>query len=47
MQEGTLMRQVFLVVLAVCSLIVLSGCHSGTVRGMGSDVEKLGERMQR
>ena len=34
------------IMLAVC-VLGLSGCHSGTVRGMGSDVEKIGERMQR
>ena len=24
-----------------------AGCHSGTMRGVGSDVEKLGQRMER
>lgn len=33
--------------LVACMLGVLSGCHSGIMRGAGSDVERLGERMQR
>ena len=26
---------------------LVSGCHSGTIRGVGSDVEKLGQKMER
>ena len=33
-----------LIILAV--LINLGGCNSGTMKGVGSDVEKLGEKMQ-
>ena len=41
------MRRLLAMLLAVSLLGVVSGCHSGTVRGAGSDVERLGERMQR
>ncbi len=34
-------------VLVICMLGVLSGCHSGVMRGAGSDVKRLGDRMQR
>ena len=33
--------------LIACMLGVLSGCHSGIMRGAGADVERLGDRMQR
>ena len=26
---------------------LLAGCHSGTMRGVGSDVEKLGQKMEK
>ena len=41
------MNRVLTIMLMVCVLGAVGGCHSGTIRGVGSDVEKLGERMQR
>ena len=29
------------------ALVGLTGCHSGTMRGAGADVEHLGKHMQR
>ena len=38
----------FVSILIVIGVLVgLSGCHSGIMRGAGSDVERLGNRMQR
>lgn len=34
------------VLLVLGMLGLVSGCHSGTMRGAGQDVEKLGDRMQ-
>ena len=31
--------------LAVLMMISLTGCHSGTTEGFGSDVEKLGQKI--
>ena len=41
------MRTFVVMALIICVLGVISGCHSGIMRGAGSDVERLGERMQR
>jgi len=41
------MKTFIAIVLVTCTLGVLSGCHSGIMRGAGSDVERLGDRMQR
>ena len=36
------------VMIVLLSILVLSaGCHSGTTRGMGSDISKLGDNMQK
>jgi len=35
------------VLVVVCMFGVLSGCHSGIVRGTGSDISKLGDKMQK
>ena len=35
------------IALLICVLGVTTGCHSGIMRGAGSDVGKLGDRMQR
>ena len=35
------------IVLVSCMLGVMSGCHSGIIRGAGSDIERLGTHMQR
>lgn len=40
-------RGLLLILVALILVGGLTACHSGTVRGMGSDVERLGERMQR
>jgi len=34
-------------VLLFCVLTVFAGCHSGTTRGIGSDLSKLGSNMQK
>ena len=31
----------------LCVLALSVGCHSGTVRGVGSDISKLGNHMQK
>jgi len=41
------MRSLVWIVLVLCAFGFLGGCHSGTMRGAGSDVERLGHRMQR
>ncbi len=41
------MKAFVLVGLVICMLGVLSGCHSGVVRGAGSDVERMGQAMQK
>ena len=41
------MRLFIAILLIIGALSLLSGCHSGTMRGAGSDVEKLGSRMER
>ncbi len=46
-QQGMPMKTLVATVLVVCVLGALSGCHSGIMRGAGSDVERLGDRMQR
>ncbi len=33
--------------LLLCILGLSTGCHSGLVRGVGSDVSKLGDHMQK
>jgi len=30
----------------MCVLGLLAGCHSGTTRGIGADISKLGNSMQ-
>jgi len=35
------------ILVVICLLVGLSGCHSGIMRGAGSDVERLGNKMQR
>lgn len=41
------MKTFLVIVFVTCVLGVLSGCHSGIMRGAGSDVSRLGDRMQR
>ena len=41
------MKLFVVIALLICMLGVTSGCHSGTMRGAGSDVKRLGDRMQR
>ena len=45
--KGVAMRSFVLVGLLICILGLSSGCHSGTMRGAGSDVEKMGHAMQK
>lgn len=46
-RKGGLMKAFASVLVVICVLGVLSGCHSGIMRGAGSDVERLGNRMQK
>jgi predicted small secreted protein len=41
------MKTLVSILVALGVLVGLTGCHSGTMRGVGSDVERLGDRMQR
>ena len=41
------MRSLVWIGLMVCMLALSSGCHSGTVKGAGSDIERMGEAMQK
>jgi predicted small secreted protein len=41
------MKTLVAAILVACLFGVLSGCHSGIMRGAGADVERLGDRMQR
>lgn len=45
-EKGGFMKSLLATLLVVCTLGLLSGCHSGTMKGVGSDVEKLGQNMQ-
>ena len=45
--KGVPMKILVAIVFVICMFGVLSGCHSGIMRGAGSDVERLGDRMQR
>lgn len=46
-QKGRPMKTLIAMVLVLCTLGVLSGCHSGIMRGAGADVGRLGDSMQR
>lgn len=46
-KKGTPMKVFAVMVLVTCLLGVLNGCHSGIMRGAGSDVGRLGDAMQR
>ena len=35
------------IVILMCFLGLSAGCHSGTTRGVGSDISKLGNHMQK
>ncbi|MFA5167228.1 MAG: entericidin [Candidatus Omnitrophota bacterium] len=35
------------IVILICALGLMAGCHSGTTRGIGSDISKLGNNMQK
>lgn len=41
------MKTAVAILLIIGVLVGLNGCHSGIMRGAGSDVERLGDRMQR
>ena len=41
------MKRFVVVGLVICLLGLSSGCHSGTMRGAGSDVSRMGKAMQK
>ena len=41
------MKLVVVLLLGASIGTLLVGCHSGTMRGAGSDVEKLGQKMEK
>jgi predicted small secreted protein len=41
------MNTSLLIVILLCVMGFSSGCHSGTTRGVGSDISKLGNSMQK
>ena len=41
------MKLVVVLLLGTSIGTLLVGCHSGTMRGAGSDVEKLGQKMEK
>jgi len=41
------MRTSLGIILLFCILGVSAGCHSGTTRGIGSDISELGNNMQK
>jgi len=41
------MKKVLAVFAFICVLGLSSGCHSGTMRGVGSDVSDLGNSLQK
>ncbi len=40
------MKSLMLMLVLIFTVSLLSGCNSGTMEGVGSDVSKLGDRMQ-
>jgi predicted small secreted protein len=41
------MKTILSVLTLICVLGLSAGCHSGAVRGVGSDITKLGDHMQK
>ncbi len=41
------MRTSLAIIILLCVLGLSTGCHSGTTRGMGSDISELGDHMQK
>ncbi len=41
------MKRFLMVLTAGILVFSVIGCHSGTMRGVGSDMEELGENMQK
>ena len=41
------MKKMIGTLLIVSLFVAVSGCHSGTMRGVGSDVEALGQKMKK
>ncbi len=41
------MKIITVSLILICVLGLSAGCHSGTTRGIGSDISKLGENMQK
>jgi len=45
-EERKIMKAFLGMVILLCVLSVSAGCHSGTTRGIGSDISRLGDNMQ-
>lgn len=41
------MKNIAVMVILFGVLVLSAGCHSGTTRGVGSDISKLGANMQK
>lgn len=40
------MKSLMLILVLICTVSLLSGCNSGIMKGAGSDVSELGDKMQ-
>ena len=47
MNQFHITKCAFALLISASLLSALTGCHSGTVRGVGSDMEELGHEMQK
>ncbi|MDA9101173.1 hypothetical protein N9K06_00705 [Omnitrophica bacterium] len=41
------MKNITVMVILLCVLALSAGCHSGFTRGVGSDLSKIGDNMQK
>ena len=46
MKKSILMKFSVVVLIGASLGLALAGCHSGTLRGAGSDIEELGQKMK-
>ena len=44
--KKSILKFVVVVLIGVSLGLTLAGCHSGTMRGAGSDIEELGQKMK-
>ena len=41
------MKNTIVLLMLLCVMSLSAGCHSGTTRGIGNDISKLGDNMQK